>query len=376
LQGIRHRFSSKIRATCQICANRLARRYLGAMTVVLGDQLSAAIFEPDGRDRGRFATALTDLGHRADRAELMGHYVAAVAGCREASFGLLDLALHNSSLTSPADSFRNLLDRARWSVQEIREALLRSALFAGILAICFEIHVGARADGSGRDLIALVAVGAGWSIPIGWAHIEHPPVEPGVPDAVRGAVINLIEEFAVAWAALGPGVALPPLLSADCCFGEDTRLRAELAARSVEYVLPVPAEFDEAVPVTHPYESSERGRTLAELLPWAPDRPPAMVELASAQRREAEYVAPLSPRQRLLIHPEVELPAGAILGHHPQQRVLELAELRAPEPGLIESLRVAGFGHPSARAVIRHAWLMSILSVFLRGRLAEEDAGS
>lgn len=344
------------------------------MTQLLGDQLSAAIFEPDGRDRARFSTAMADLGHRQDRAELMGRYVAAVAACNHARFRLIDVADFASSLKAPGDSFRNLLDRARWSAEDIRRALLRSALLAGVLAICLEIHIDAHGDGSGRDLIALVAVGAGWSIPIGWAHVEHPPVLPGVVDVVRGAVLNLIEELAVEWVSLAPCTPLPPLVSADPCFGEDKRLRAELAARSIEYALPVPAEFDEAEPVSHPYEETTHSRTLAELLPWQPDGPTALLELASADRREADYVAPLSPRHRLLIHPEVELPAGALLGDHPRIRALELAELRAPEPGLIESLRVAGFHHASAQGVIRHAWLMSILSVFLRGRLAEEGA--
>lgn len=344
------------------------------MTVDLGDQLSAAIFEPDGRARRRLATALADLGHRSDRAELMSTYVSAVAGCPETTFGLSRLADFALDLPSPIDSFRNLLDRGRWSVEELQRALLRSAMVAGVVALCLEIHVIAREDGAGRDLIALVAVGAGWSIPVGWALVSHPPIQPGVPDAVRGQVVGLIEEFTLAWASLGGGPALPPLVSADSCFGEDNRLRRELVERSIEYGLPVPAEFDEARPVTHPYESIERGRTLAELLPWegkAADQP--MVELEADDRRKAEFLAPLSERRRLFVRPEVEIPDGAMLGHHPQRRAAELAELRAPEPGLIESLRVAGFEHPSATAVIRHAWLMSILSVFLRGRLVEEE---
>jgi hypothetical protein len=346
------------------------------MTQLLGDQLSTTIFEPDGRDRARFSMTMADLGHRHDRAELMGHYTAAVAGCHLQTFGLPEIARLARGLPAPSDSFRNLLDRGRWSVEGIREALMRAALLAGILAICLEIHVNAHGDGSGRDLIALVAVGTGWSIPIGWAHVGHPPIEPGVPDAARNAVIDLIEEFAVTWASLCGAASMPPLLSADDCFGEDTRLRAELAARSVEYSLPVPAEFDEAEAVAHPYEPSEGGRTLAELLPWNLESSPAAVELAAADRREAEYVTALSPQRRLLVHPEIDLPDGALLGHHPQRRALELAQLRAPEPGLIESLRVAGFRHGSSQAVTRHAWLMSILAIFLRGRLGEGAAGA
>jgi len=342
------------------------------MSQLLGDQLSAAIFEPDGRARTRFAEAMADIGNRHDRAELMGSYVAAVAACHHTSFRLLDVADCAVWMSAPADSFRNLLDRARWSVHDVRRALLRSALLAGMLAICLEIHINARADGSGRDLIALVAVGAGWSIPIGWAYVEHPPVVPGVVDVLRGAVVNLIEELAVEWESLAPGVPLPPLLSADDCFGEDQRLRAELAARSIEYALPVPAEFDEAEPVAHPYERTEHGRTLAELLPWGPGGSPLLLELERSDRREAEFVAPFSPRRRLLIHPEVDLPAGALLGHRPGERARDLADLRAPIPGTIESLRVSGFQHASGQGVMRHAWLMSILSVFLRGRLVSE----
>jgi hypothetical protein len=339
------------------------------MTLVLGDTLSAAIFEPDGRARRRLAVALAELGHRGDRAGLMASYTAAVAGCREEPFGMPELAGLASGVGASAERFRNLIDRARWPLEEIRRALLRSALLAGIVALCLEIHVNARADGAGRDLIALVALGTGVSVPIGWAEVTHPPPMPGVPDALRGAVVGLIEEFAISWAEIDGG-SLPPLLATDLCFGEDTRLRAELAARSVEYALPVPAEFDEAVPVSNPYESSERRRTLAELLPFGAEGP-GLVELAARERREAEYLAPLSAHRRLLVHPEVELPAGAMLGHHPQLRAAALAEVRAPEPGLFSSLRVAGFPHASSEAVLRHAWLMSILSVHLRGRLAE-----
>jgi len=60
------------------------------------------------------------------------------------------------------------------------------------------------------------------------------------------------------------------------------------------------------------------------------------------------------------------------LGHRPRERARDLAEMRAPVPGLIESLRVAGFQHMSGKGVMRHAWLMSALSVFLRGRLVSE----
>jgi hypothetical protein len=342
------------------------------MTLVLGDRMSAAIFEPDGRARRRLAVALAELGHRGDRAQLMASYTAAVAGCREELFGMPELACLASGVGATADQFRNLIDRARWTLDEIRLALLRSALIAGVVALCLEIHVDARADGTGRDLIALVALGTGVSIPIGWAQVTHPPPVPGVPDALRLAVVGLIEDFAVAWAHIGGG-PLPPILAADLCFGEDTRLRAELAARSVEYALPVPAEFDEAVPVSNPYESAERGRTLAELLPFGAEGS-GLVELAARERREAEYLAPLSRQRRLLVHPEVELPEGAMLGHHPQLGAAALAELRAPEPGLISTLRVAGFRHTSAEAVLRHAWLMSIFSVHLRGRLAEGGA--
>lgn len=341
---------------------------------MLGDELSAAVIQPDGRDRRRFEQMMVRLGHPIDRARAMSQYVAAVAGCEKDCFRLSDLArLPPGSVDVARDRFRHLLERATWSDEGIRRGLVRSAIDAGVLAVSVEIDVDAKEDESGRDMIALVAVGEGWSIPVGWTCIDYPPPIPGVPDAVRRAVVNVLEDFAADWHVLQPGIAPPPIVTADHCLGEDRELRGELRARSFEYALPVYADYDEVEPVRHPYADTERERTLAELLPQRPGETPAVVELAATERSEAEYAVALPDGGYVLIHPELALPASALSGHRPQRRARELSELRAPAPRVVRNLRVTDFLHGSPKGTIRHAWLMSAYAVVIRGRFIEEE---
>lgn len=335
------------------------------MPTLLGDALSTRLQVPDRRERREFAAALAAMGHRLDRAETISEHVAATAAIGQGRFTLSDLGRVLGAETLWRDRLRQLLERSRWALDPLRACLLHSALAAEIDALAIEIDVRVDEMGRGRDLIVLLAVGDGFSIPLEWECVEYPSPDPSVCQEVRRGVLAMVERFAAGWLAMMPEVDLPPLLAADHCFGEDRALRAELRARAITYQFALPGDYDEAATVCHPYEDTEPERTLTELFAGEA----GVRELASSVRSQAEYAVALGGRRFAISHPHIELGPGEILGHRPQRRVAELSELVPPEPGAISSLRVGEFDYPSPQALLRHAHILSVYSVFSRSRL-------
>lgn len=356
------------------------------------DAHGSGLILADGLAMQQFEATMIGLGHDRRRAKAMTDYVCRVPALAGGPFGVADIA------TGPDGCDRKLFDRlchmleqAKWSWVALRRGLLASAIATGIVALTIEIRVlanfnvdsdedppqcgddiAARRE-DGRDLIALVAVGDGWSTPVGWACVEHPPPIAGHSGAIRSAVINLIEELVAEWPQLAHDEVLPPIVCAfprfnEDCFGEDWRLRAELAGRGLEYKLAAMRDYNEVKPVLHPFETTIEGRTLAELLPGDPRPPADLLELESTDRSHGEFALALPGGLFDLIHPEPVVPEGALRGDHPQHRARELAAIEIPAPTVIDGLRVADFKHRSTEGVIRHAWLVSTFSATSRGR--------
>lgn len=337
--------------------------------VLLGEKLSLGQIEVDSAAIRAFDRGMAELGHPPSRVRAMSDYVSAVTRCPIKTFNLADLAEYATvSKGTAQDRYRHLLERAPWPEREIALALIRAATTADVLALSIEIDVNAQGDERGRDLLVVAAIGDGVSIPLGWGCIDYPPVVPGVPGAIRDALLHLLEEVEERWHLFEKG-PLPPLVSADACFGEDQELRSALRGRGFEYVLPVPADYDEVELLQHPYASTAPNRTIAELLSGI-EAGSSALELAADERSESEYAHTLRRGVHALIHPEIATVSGGLLGHLPRLRAEELGDLQPPEPSLIRDLRVAGLLRGSPKGAIRHAWLMSAYAMACRGRLS------
>jgi hypothetical protein len=337
---------------------------LERMPTLLGDSQSTSLIALDRRAHREFAEVMVALGNRRDRADAIADYAAAASMIGPGRFSLSDLARMIGSELRHRDRFRQLLERSHWDLDPMQTALLDSAVAAEIDAFAIELDIRIDEGGCGRDVLVLLGLGDGFSIPLQWQLVEYLPDHPNTDEAIRAAVLGLVEHFAGGWLAALPEKTLPPLLAADHTFGEDRRLRRALRSRSVTYMLSIPADYDEAVPVRHPYEDTEPERTLAELFGGGE----GVIELSAERRPEAEYAVALPGGRFAIAHPEIEIGPGELLGHRPQRRVTELAELVAPQPGAIKALRVADFDYPSPQALERHAYILSAYSAFIRSR--------
>jgi hypothetical protein len=350
------------------------------MSIPVGDARSSSLLQADGLSLRQFETTMAGLGQNRSRARVMADYAGRIPAMAGGAFGVAGIATGPEGLDKRLfERFCHMLERANWSWVSLRRGLLASAIATGIIALTIEIRVLTFFDidsdeerEDGRDIIALVAIGEGRSTPVGWACVEHPPLHVGHCEAIRGVTLNLIEELAGEWPELAPGEPFPPIVSADTLFGEDRDFRAGLAGRHLEYHLPLLRDYDEVLPVFHPYENTKTKRTLAELMPGDPEPPSDLLELGSTERSQGEFALALPGGRFALIHPEPVVPDGALLGHHPQIRARELVAVEAPAPTVIDGLRVADFKHASQLGVIRHAWLVSTYSATSRGRFTDD----
>jgi hypothetical protein len=327
---------------------------------------------------------------RSDSLESACAQVAALAAAPSGGFGLTELVQISSQVgLLPPRTVRNLrylLDRASFDETVLRRALVATAPMAEVEAFVLEYAAVPVDPERAWDVFMVVAIGRGWSQPIGIARTPVPPADPldggrvlDISEAEVACVAALLEQLDSDYAAVhgASSVQVPPVVARARSLGENPQAREAIGELMPEYFLPVTGELTECNLRRHPYES--HSLLLREHFPpWpqgtAPPRPRQLLDRGS--RHSAEYAlayrTPTETDTRFAIcRPTVAAGADELLGERPERRARELAELavRLPAPDATTLARVTDFRHRDDRGWIRSALLLFTLRAVLTGRL-------
>jgi hypothetical protein len=356
----------------------------------LGPAAPFALGSLDAAELEAFAAAVGPLaGLRADSLISACYHVAALAGVPPGRFGLRELARLGEQaglVPRTGRNLRYLLDRASFDEIGLRRALAASAPMAEIEAFVLEYVEVPVEDGRSWDVFVIVAVGRGWSQPVGLARTAVPPPDPlddgpvlDISEAELACVSSLLEQLDDDYAAV-EGVRsapVPPLVARAGTFGENPQARAAIGELIPEYFLPVTGELTECPLRRHPYEP--HALLLREHFPLWPQgtsSPQPRQLLGGRSRHGAEYAVAYRPSAGddtlfAICRPTVAAGADELLGRRPERRARELAELaiRLPEPDEVTLDRVTGFRHLDEPGWARSALLLFSLQAVLTGRL-------
>jgi hypothetical protein len=329
------------------------------------------------------------VGGRRDRLELMGSYVHAVSACENFPFRVTDLAEVSRKRTPvTVKQLRNLLDDAAWDEGAIRRALVALIPLGSVEAFVIEYTdvITEPTGPTGYDIFSVTAVGQGFALPLGWRRARVPPADPppgitapDLSEEEHRCVSELLSDLGDDYMAVGDEqpVRVPPIIALDQRFGENEKLRVDLAARAPEYLLVVGPEYDEVDLARDPHEMVRPGKTIARQFgDWPHDAPmprPRRV-LTEAGRRGAEFAVSYrngGATRFGLARPRVVGQRGSLLGRRPEQRVRALTEVasRLPYRTSASGLRIAGFRHQPDLGWRRHALLVSAAEAVASGRV-------
>jgi hypothetical protein len=338
-----------------------------------------------------FTEMMLDLGHRRDRARKMAIYASAVAGCPASPFGLPAIAAAAGAIGTEKQ-FRQLLDGSGWDETKLRHLLVRAAPSSEVGVYVVEIERVHGHDGDLFDIASIHALGEDKSTPIGWRRVPIPlhhgePV-PELSDGERLMIRELVADLLADYQALEPGPSRRPVIAIDACFGQNEKVRNDLADLGCEYILDVDEiggpVYDGVRLEGHAYGSALESRVLSEQLvdpsPEEATGPPAAI-VDSGGTGTGEYA--VSYRRDGFVQIAIARPrisgSRRLTARLRHERTAELAELsmRVGDARLATALRVTDFRHSNPRGWQRHAMLMSVLFAILTEQIPrrgdEED---
>jgi hypothetical protein len=330
--------------------------------------LSLALEEPAV---GRFVSTMEYLGHRKDRAAMMGTFVASVAGypAHIPAASIPDLQRYlPPQRRATSKQFRNLLACEGWDPAELRLELV-AAGFEGVEAILIEGHELRLNTPRPYDVVSAHALGAGSSIPVGWKRFALPEkaddASPDIAAGERNSVLSLVEQLRDDCQALGLSMPAFPLVILDWRCGEDDDLRADLAGLGFEVVVEVGDEYAGLDQTEDPLGPQTGRPMLLDQMPFAQDgSPPAPRFLRTVGGRHEFVTARISlpgARAYAIATPMVDRDAATLTGPRAQARALELTKLaaRIRPSDAATRLRVADFHTTDDRPWEAAAYLLS-----------------
>jgi hypothetical protein len=305
----------------------------------------------------RFTEAMEELGHRKDRAAMMGTFVGSVAG----------FPLHVPTATIPAlqrylppqrrattKQFRNLLSCEGWDSAEMRRELVAAAFATGVEAILIEGYELTENVSRPYDILSAHALGTGISIPIGWRRFALPEKADGDggPDIAAGefdSVISLIAQLRDDCEELAVPLGQIPLFILDWRCGEDDEVRGRISELGFELLVEVGDEYTGLKQSADPLGPQTPGPLLFEQMPFAEDGSAPAPRLLRTVGGRHEFVTArkvsAGARAYAIASPLIPSANGALTGARARQRALELTAMagRISPSNAATRLRVADF---------------------------------
>jgi hypothetical protein len=319
----------------------------------------------------RFVSTMEFLGHRRDRAKLMGTFVASVAGfpSHAPAASIPDLRRYLPPQQRATEKqFRNLMNCEGWDPADLRMELV-AASFEGVEAILIEGRELRENTPRPYDIVSAHALGAGFSIPVGWKRFALPKkaddASPDIAAGERNLVLDLVEQLQEDCRGLGLSMADSPLVILDWGCGEDDHLRADLARLGFELIVEVGDEYAGLDQTNDPLGPQTGRPMLLDQMPFAQDgSPPAPRFLRTIDGRHEFVTARISlpgVRPYTIATPQVDRGASTLTGPRARERALELTELaaRIRASNAAERLRVTSFHTTDDRPWEAAAYLLS-----------------
>ena len=318
----------------------------------------------------RFTAAMEDLGHRKDRAAMMGTFVGAMAGF-PAGVSATIPALRR--YLPPQDritekQFRNLLNCEGWDPADLRRELVAAGLEGGVEAILIEGYELRENTPQPFDVASAHLLGPGSAIPIGWRRTPLPKKRdgegPNILDEERRSAVGLLEQYLGDVETLGAAAAAAPVVILDWRCGDDDELRQRLADLGFELLVEVGGEYAGFDQTGTPFGSQYRRPTLFDQLPFAPDGSPPEPRLLRTVNGRHEFVTGLQRPDAstyAIAAPLVDAPPESLQGHRARERAGALAALAAricPSDAATR-LRIADLRFPDERPWLAAAYLIS-----------------
>ena len=332
---------------------------------------------------GRFAAAMQELGHRRDRAAMMGTFVGAVAGFPVGVPATIP-ALHRylpPQHRATEKQFRNLLNCEGWNPEQLRRELVAAGFEGGVEAILIEGYELRENTPRPYDLVSAHLLGPGSAVPVGWQRVALPEGKngagPDIAEAERRSAVGLLAQLRADCEALGLPVAEVPVVILDWRCGDDDELREQLAELGFEFLAEVGDEYAGFDQAGDPFSSQVRRLMLLEQLPFAEDGSAPEPRLLRKVGDRLEFVTGLTrPGAHSYAIAGPLIAAPALKGHRARERAADLAVLagRISPTRAATRLRIADFRSPDERPWQAGAYLISAFQATQMARFPKGGA--
>lgn len=338
---------------------------------------------------GQVEAGLTEqLGERRQAAAMVS-FMAAVPFCpADETFSV---ARVGRAIPPPrrqtTRQLRYLLDEEAWSADELRLALLSSAVAAGAEAIFLECREISRKGIAPYDIVNLSLLGRDFCCPVGWLRArmgsQRIPGAMEIGEAERTAAAVLLAQLCDDLERLGLAAGFVPLFASDSRYGEMPGLREDLDALGFEYVLGLDPTYNSGFEGPgHPDDPFLVERELLEQMPFGlqgelPE--PRPVPPGPEPSPPGEFFIPYR-RDGLPAYaiglPRVALRSGDLTGYRAINRARLIGRLmeETQAPKVADNVRLVSFLHSPEAGWQAGALLLSILYAALQGLFPERGA--
>ncbi|MGA8744329.1 MAG: hypothetical protein WB507_00500 [Solirubrobacterales bacterium] len=321
---------------------------------------------------GRFVGAMEELGHRSDRAAMMGTFVGAVAGfpaqVPTATIPALQRYLPPQRRAT-TKQFRNLLNCEGWDPAELRRELVAAGVEGGVEAILVEGYDLTQNTQRPYDILSAHLLGPGYSVPVGWTRFALPEKPdgngPDIAAGERGSAVGLLSQLREDFEILGLPMPKVPVVILDWRCGEDDLMRAQIAELDFELIVEVGDEYAGLDQTNDPLGPQTGRSMLFEQMPFAEDGSPSASRLLRTVGGRQEYVTgglrKGGVRAYAISSPLIDAPPGSLKGSRARERANELSALASrisPSNAAIR-LRVADLRSHDDRPWEAAAYLLS-----------------
>jgi len=321
---------------------------------------------------GRFVAAMEELGHRSDRAAMMGTFVGSVAGFPSqvptATIPALQRYLPPQHRATTRQ-FRNLLKCEGWDPVDLRRELVAAAAEGGVEAILVEGYDLTENTQRPYDILSAHLLGSGSSVAVGWSRFALPEkldgTGPDIAAGERGSAVGVLSQLREDFEVLSLSMPKVPVAVLDWRCGEDDLMREQIAALDFELIVEVGGEYAGLDQTNDPLDSQTSRPMLFEQMPFAEDGSPPAPRLLRTVGDRQEFVTGLRRQGGLqgyaIASPLIEVSPGSLKGSRARQRAKQLSALASrisPSNAAIR-LRVADFRSNDDRTWEAAAYLLS-----------------